>query len=274
MKNITVIKSIEQYHNYCDKLEELVSIDKPTKQIEEEIDLLTVLIEKYDAENSDAIELDPVQALKHLMEMHELSASKLADLTGINKTVLSRILNYKKSISKENIRKFSNHFKVNQELFNKPYLVDEQEELPTRDFKSSLRKINPKENELHKTVDSLRIIPSKKSISMTVTIYELISKNDKDLILYIPSLKIYGKGKNLKSAKENLDNKVDKYLKSLIKLSQHKIQSELIKLGWQQNKYKTKNYSNSFIDKNGILKNFEIPVEDHVVKKTTELFAV
>lgn len=125
MKNITVIKSTEQYHEYCDRLEKLVSRRHSSAQTEDEIELLTVLIGKYDEENFKPLHLDPVQSLIHLMEIHGLSAARLAELTGIHKTVLSKILNYKKSISKENIRKLAAHFKVNQELFNKPYPVNE-----------------------------------------------------------------------------------------------------------------------------------------------------
>ncbi len=125
MKNITVIKSTEQYNTYCDRLEKLTARRQLSKQSEDEIELLTVLIEKYDEEHARPFNQDPVQSLLHLMEMHELSASKLAELTDIHKTVLSKILNYKKSISKENIRKLATHFKVNQELFNMPYPVDE-----------------------------------------------------------------------------------------------------------------------------------------------------
>ena len=43
-----VIKSEKQYNEYCKILHDLDFSAKKTKQINEEIDLLTLLIEKYD----------------------------------------------------------------------------------------------------------------------------------------------------------------------------------------------------------------------------------
>src|SRR5688572_7037132 len=128
MDNLKVIKSLEQYHDYCNELERLAFIEETSTEVEERIDLLTVLIEKWDKEHSTIQEINPVEMLKQLMEMNELSAIELSKATGIDKTVLSKVLNYKKGFSKDVIRILSNYFKVNQEAFNKPYLLPGLEE--------------------------------------------------------------------------------------------------------------------------------------------------
>lgn len=116
-----VITSEKQYDKYCKNLEELVFGEMKTKQIVDEIDLLTVLIEKWDRDHSIFDELDPVQLLHSFMSDHNLKAKDLAEILRVSKSLVSEILNYKKSMSKEIIRKLSSHFKVSQEAFNRPY---------------------------------------------------------------------------------------------------------------------------------------------------------
>ncbi|CAD5253783.1 HTH-type transcriptional regulator / antitoxin HigA [Imperialibacter sp. EC-SDR9] len=116
----TVIKSDHQYHKYCAQLEDLLDSNQ-NANIADEIDLLTLLIEKYDEENNTFDETDPVSLLRSFMEEQEMKSKDLVDLLGISKGYVSDILNYKKGMSKEVIRKLSTHFKVRQEAFNRPY---------------------------------------------------------------------------------------------------------------------------------------------------------
>ncbi len=274
MNSLKVIKSIKQYHTYCDELERLTSLDQISREDEEIIDLLEVLIEKWDDEHSKTEEIHPVKLLKQLMDMHGLNATNLSKNTGIDKTVLSKIINNKKGFSKDVIRALSHYFKVSQEGFNKPYSIGEPIEPSTQNFQSTLSPINENEDKYSEVEDYIRIIPTKGSISMSVTTYELISKEDKDVILYIPTLKIFGKANTLELAKDNLDAAANKFLRKLLKLSWPKVAMELKNLGWEQNKYKKKNFSKVYIDKNGILRDFDIPVEDRIVQTKKELFAV
>ena len=115
----TVIKTDEQYFEYCNIHEELVFSDYEANQ--DEIELLTLLIEKWDEEHSTFEDLDPVELLKYLMEEHRLKAVDLARLLGLTKGSVSKILNYQKGFSKETIRKLSRHFKLRQDAFNRPY---------------------------------------------------------------------------------------------------------------------------------------------------------
>jgi HTH-type transcriptional regulator / antitoxin HigA len=116
----TVIKSDDQYHKYCAQLEDLLDSNEDAN-VSDEIDLLTLLIEKYDEENNTFDDSDPVSLLRSFMEEHEMKSKDLVDLLGISKGYVSDILNYKKGMSKEVIRKLSTHFKVRQEAFNRPY---------------------------------------------------------------------------------------------------------------------------------------------------------
>ena len=119
----TIIKDENQYFKYCDILEELVIQDK--NSLQDEIELLTLLIEKWDEDNNSFEELDPIELLKGLMSENNLKAKDLIEILGLSKGTISKILNYHKGLSKDTIRTLSDHFKVSQEAFNRPYkLVD------------------------------------------------------------------------------------------------------------------------------------------------------
>jgi HTH-type transcriptional regulator/antitoxin HigA len=118
-----VIKSKKQYFEYCDILEKLTTTKTMTKELEEEVDLLTVLIEKWDQDNDPFIHTrrDPVQSLRSFMDNRNMKSKDLVELLEVSKGYVSDILNYKKGFSKQVIRKLADHFKVRQDAFNRPY---------------------------------------------------------------------------------------------------------------------------------------------------------
>lgn len=135
-----VIRNLKQYNQYCEILESLLNEKNKTTQIEEEIDLLTALIEKYDDENTSSSALDPVQLLYSFMAEHSLSATDLAKKLGVGKSYISEILNYKKSFSKDIIRELAKLFKVKQEAFNKEYPLFAQKIINTGKTKPASKK--------------------------------------------------------------------------------------------------------------------------------------
>lgn len=115
----TIIKDSAQYNDYCAKLEDLLTDD--ASKFQDEIDLLTLLIEKWDNEHNTFNDSDPIQILKTLMDEHGLKAKDLVEILDLSKGTVSKILNYHKGLSKDTIRKLSDYFKVSQETFNRPY---------------------------------------------------------------------------------------------------------------------------------------------------------
>lgn len=115
-----VIKTKKQYNEYCKELERLLS-DSGTDAKLDEVELLTVLIEKYDSETNTFEQSDPVALLKSLMQEHHMKAKDLVLLLEVSKGYVSDILHYRKGMSKEVIRKLADRFKVNQKAFNRPY---------------------------------------------------------------------------------------------------------------------------------------------------------
>jgi HTH-type transcriptional regulator/antitoxin HigA len=119
-----VISSAKQYYKYCNVLEKLFFAEnKKTKEQKDEIALLTLLIEKWDFEHRTFRKLNPIELIKSLMDDHKMKAKDLAEVLGVNKSYVSEILNYKKGLSKEVIRKLSVKFKIYQEAFNRYYAI-------------------------------------------------------------------------------------------------------------------------------------------------------
>lgn len=117
----TVIKTEAQYDQYCDQLEQLLDSGSESKSVNDEIELITVLIEKWDQEHNTFDDADPIEILKSLMKDHKMKAVDIAALVGVSEGLVSDMLNYKKGLSKETIRILSDRFKLNQEAFNRPY---------------------------------------------------------------------------------------------------------------------------------------------------------
>lgn len=118
----TVIRSKKQYDSYCRKLQHLIfSIPPKSKEVKNEIALLTVLIEKWDIEHSTFQKLSPIQLLQSLMIEHNMKAVHLASLLKLSEGQISDILHYKKGLSKKSIRILAEHFKMNQAAFNRYY---------------------------------------------------------------------------------------------------------------------------------------------------------
>jgi len=115
-----VIRNRVQYDDYCKALEILLTL-KSNSEVQDEIDLLTLLIETFDEAHNTFTELDPIALLRSFMTEHHLKPQQLVALLAVSKGYVSDILNYKKGLSKEVIRKLATHFKVRQEAFNRPY---------------------------------------------------------------------------------------------------------------------------------------------------------
>jgi HTH-type transcriptional regulator/antitoxin HigA len=115
-----VIKTDKQYFDYCRILEEL-AFGPQSNAVEDKMELLTFLIEKWDEEHTTFKKSNPVELLQFIMQEHKMNATALANILGVSKGLVSDILNYKKGFSKEIIRKLAERFKVRQEAFNREY---------------------------------------------------------------------------------------------------------------------------------------------------------
>ena len=117
-KKYKIIRTIEQYDIYCNELRRLVFEDETNI---DDIELLTLLIKKWDSDNLPQVQSDPIELVKALMQQNRMKVKDLAEVMQVNKSTVSRILNYQKGLSKNTIRVLSEYFSISQEALNKPY---------------------------------------------------------------------------------------------------------------------------------------------------------
>lgn len=119
-KGYTSITNQKQYQEYSDRVMEL-ALKKQTKKVEDEMELLELLIANWETKIYQMKAKDPITLLKDLMEIHQIKSVDLVKILGIPKSDVSQILSYKIGLSKDTIRKLSEHFKLSQEAFDRPY---------------------------------------------------------------------------------------------------------------------------------------------------------
>jgi len=97
-----ILKTKQEYDEACERVYSL--INSSTKPIEpnttegEEIELLSLLIEKYEQENHAMEAPDPIEAIKFRMEQMSLKQADIAPLFG-GKTRVSEVLNGKRTLT-------------------------------------------------------------------------------------------------------------------------------------------------------------------------------
>jgi HTH-type transcriptional regulator / antitoxin HigA len=99
---VKVIKTSNDYESACQRIYELIHSDeKPiitgTPEADE-MELLTLLVEKYERDHSSYEPPDPIEAIKFRMEQMNLKQKDIAPLFG-GKTRISEVLNKKRPLS-------------------------------------------------------------------------------------------------------------------------------------------------------------------------------
>ena len=105
------------YENTQEVVDALTNLSRRTVGQEKYLETLTILMAKYEEATERIGEnVAPLNALRHLMEEHEMSASDLGRLLG-ERSLGSKILSGNRGLSKSHIAKLSAHFGVSPELF-------------------------------------------------------------------------------------------------------------------------------------------------------------
>jgi HTH-type transcriptional regulator/antitoxin HigA len=104
-----IIKTETEYKNALIKLEKIFNA-KPNTQKGDELELLSLLIEKYEQEKYPIDMPDPIEAIKFRMEQMGYTQNDLAKIIGL-KSRASEILNKKRPLTLEMIRNL--HDKMN-----------------------------------------------------------------------------------------------------------------------------------------------------------------
>jgi HTH-type transcriptional regulator / antitoxin HigA len=111
-----VIHSDEELAEYTQVLFALTAKSDPTPTEEEAIELLTLLIERYEAEHYPVPDADPVGVLRFLLEQNGLSQRDIAAELGSESTV-SLVLSGKRRLNRDHIARLSQRFHVSPSVF-------------------------------------------------------------------------------------------------------------------------------------------------------------
>ena len=113
----TVIHDEAQNEDYISRLEALYGSGEPPSAEETELaELLTLLIENFEAGRYSLQQATPLEALRELMDANGLLQKDLLDVFG-NISVVSEVLNGKRELSKAHIVRLAQRFKVSPDLF-------------------------------------------------------------------------------------------------------------------------------------------------------------
>jgi HTH-type transcriptional regulator/antitoxin HigA len=107
----------EKENDRCTReLQKLLGKRKRTREERRITELLTLLIEDFEAKHYSLPPATPRDILRHLMESNGLRQVDLVDVFG-TASIASEVLNGKRALAKSHIEKLSRRFNVSPELF-------------------------------------------------------------------------------------------------------------------------------------------------------------
>jgi HTH-type transcriptional regulator / antitoxin HigA len=111
-----VIRTEHENEVYTEILYELDQRKNLTAAEKELAELLTLLIENFEETRYRLPRAKPLEALRFLMEQHELKQKDLVKVFG-TASIVSEVLSGKRELNKEHIKRLSRRFHVSPELF-------------------------------------------------------------------------------------------------------------------------------------------------------------
>ncbi|MDO6803712.1 helix-turn-helix domain-containing protein [Wenyingzhuangia sp. 1_MG-2023] len=117
--NISPIRNEKDYQNALERLELIFDAKKDSKE-GDELEILSMLIDKYENEVYPIGMPDPIEAIKFRMEQMGMKQKDLAEVIGF-KSRVSEILNKKRKLTLEMIRKLSLTLHIPTEVLIQDY---------------------------------------------------------------------------------------------------------------------------------------------------------
>ncbi len=116
---ISPIRNEKDYQKALDRLEDIFEAKKDTKE-GDELEILSILIDRYENENFPIGMPDPIEAIKFRMEQMGMNQKDLAELVGF-KSRVSEILNKKRKLTLDMIRKLNTNLHIPTEVLIQDY---------------------------------------------------------------------------------------------------------------------------------------------------------
>lgn len=117
--NLRPIRNEKDYEKALVRLEEIFDAKKGTKQ-GDELEILSILIDRYENSNFPIGMPDPIEAIKFRMEQLGIKQRELAEILGY-KSRVSEILNKKRKLNLNMIRKLNTILHIPTEVLVQEY---------------------------------------------------------------------------------------------------------------------------------------------------------
>ncbi len=118
---LKVIKTKKDHKEALDRIYKLMQKDlKPDSSSSQELEVLSILVEKYEEENFPIGPPHPIEAIRFKMESMNLTNSELADIIKY-KSRVSEILSGKRKLSLQMIRSLNKELGIPAETLIKSY---------------------------------------------------------------------------------------------------------------------------------------------------------
>jgi len=119
--NIKPIKKEKDYQQALKRLEQIFDAKKGTEK-GDELEILSILIDNYESEKFPIGMPDPIEAIKFRMEQMGMKQKDLAEVVGF-KSRVSEILNKKRKLTLEMIRKISASLHIPTDVLVQEYIM-------------------------------------------------------------------------------------------------------------------------------------------------------
>lgn len=111
-----LIHNEQELAEYTQALFDLTAKPDPTPDEEEAIELISLLIDRYETEHYPLPEAEPADVLRFLLERNGLSQRDIAPELGSESTV-SLVLSGKRQLNRDHIARLSRRFNVSPAVF-------------------------------------------------------------------------------------------------------------------------------------------------------------
>ncbi|WP_213803137.1 hypothetical protein [Granulicella sp. dw_53] len=111
-----VIHNDAELEAYTDALFQLTAIDNPSSSEAEAIELLTLLVERYERERYPIPVADPTEVVRFLIEQQHLTQRDLIPQIG-SESAVSMFLAGQRKLTLAQVRKLSTRFKLPADVF-------------------------------------------------------------------------------------------------------------------------------------------------------------
>jgi HTH-type transcriptional regulator / antitoxin HigA len=112
-----VIQNDEELEAYTEALFKLTALENPSPYEEEAIELLTLLVQRYEAEHYPVpASPDPISVVRYLIKKGNLTQRDLIPQFG-SESAVSMFLSGQRDLTVEQIRKLSARFKLSADVF-------------------------------------------------------------------------------------------------------------------------------------------------------------